>query len=150
MVVIVITVAGVIYSLWSPAVNTDTQLQAGEETNQPAGVVTGNSQAAATGQTGTQADTAGSNSNTSNTGTTAPGTYTMAVVATHDSSASCWAAINGSVYDVTTWIGQHPGGQDAILSLCGKDGTAAFTGQHGGQARQEKELVKYKIGVLAK
>lgn len=75
-------------------------------------------------------------------------TYTTAQVAQHSSSSSCWTAINGKVYDVTAWISQHPGGQQAILSLCGKDGSAAFNGQHGGQARPASELASFYIGVL--
>ena len=76
-------------------------------------------------------------------------TYTVVDVATHNSKTSCWTAINGDVYDVTTWITQHPGGQRAILSLCGTDGSAAFNGQHGGQARPAAELASFKIGTLA-
>ncbi len=76
-------------------------------------------------------------------------TYAMADVAAHNSGASCWTAINGGVYDVTSWIKQHPGGQQAILSLCGTDGSAAFNGQHGGQARPASELATFKIGTLA-
>lgn len=76
--------------------------------------------------------------------------FTRATVATHASSASCWTIVNGSVYDVTAWIGKHPGGADAILSLCGKDGTVAFEGQHGGQRRPEAELASFKIGALVK
>lgn len=79
----------------------------------------------------------------------APSSYTAAEVATHASAASCWTSIDGSVYDVTSWISQHPGGRAAILSLCGKDGTQAFEGQHGGQARPEQELATFKIGALA-
>lgn len=87
---------------------------------------------------------------TSSPSTTAPsaGTYTLAEVATHNSQSSCYTAINGSVYDVTPFIQQHPGGAGAILSLCGTDGTAAFEGQHGGQSRPASELASYKIGVL--
>jgi cytochrome b involved in lipid metabolism len=77
-----------------------------------------------------------------------PGTYTLAQVALHNSASSCWTAINGGVYDVTTWINQHPGGPEAILSLCGTDGSAAFNGQHGGQARPAAELASFKIGTL--
>ena len=84
---------------------------------------------------------------TTTVGTT--GSYTMAQVATHNSATSCWTTINGNVYDVTTWINQHPGGKQAILSLCGVDGTAAFNGQHGGQSRPESELAAFKIGTLA-
>ncbi len=74
--------------------------------------------------------------------------YSLAVVATHNSGASCWTTINGKVYDVTSWINQHPGGAQAILSLCGKDGSSAFNGQHGGQARPEQELATFYIGTL--
>jgi cytochrome b involved in lipid metabolism len=76
-------------------------------------------------------------------------TYTLAEVAEHNSGTSCWTAINGGVYDVTTWINQHPGGPEHILALCGTDGSAAFNGQHGGEARPAAELATFKIGMLA-
>lgn len=78
----------------------------------------------------------------------AAGACTRADVAKHASSSSCWTAINGKVYDVTAWIGQHPGGQRAILGLCGKDGSSAFNGQHGGQGRPAAELKQSLIGTL--
>lgn len=76
------------------------------------------------------------------------GSYTIAEVATHNSAQSCWTAISGSVYDVTEWINKHPGGSKAILSLCGTDGTAAFTGKHAGQAGPLEALAGFKIGVV--
>jgi cytochrome b involved in lipid metabolism len=75
-------------------------------------------------------------------------TFTMADVAKHATKASCYSAVNGSVYDLTSWISAHPGGAAAIISLCGTDGTAAFMAQHGGQARPEQELASLKIGIL--
>jgi cytochrome b involved in lipid metabolism len=78
----------------------------------------------------------------------APGTYTLAQIAQHSTASSCWSAINGGVYDLTSWIGQHPGGQGTILSICGKDGSAAFNGQHGGQHRPTSELAGFQIGTL--
>jgi cytochrome b involved in lipid metabolism len=78
----------------------------------------------------------------------APGTYTMADVALHNSAASCWSAINGGVYDLTSWINQHPGGQGTILSICGIDGSSAFNNQHGGQRRPASELTGFQIGTL--
>lgn len=82
--------------------------------------------------------------------TTAPAkTFTMAEVATHKDATSCYTVIRGNVYDVTSWISQHPGGAEAILSLCGKDGTTAFVDQHGGRPRQENELATFQIGTLA-
>jgi cytochrome b involved in lipid metabolism len=73
----------------------------------------------------------------------------MTDVAKHNSSSSCWTAINGKVYDVTDWINQHPGGQQAILSICGIDGSAAFNNQHGGQSRPANELAASYIGDLS-
>jgi cytochrome b involved in lipid metabolism len=67
----------------------------------------------------------------------------------HADAASCYSVVNGSVYDLTNWITKHPGGQQAIKGLCGKDGTAAFTGKHGGQQKPETMLASFKIGVLA-
>ena len=75
-------------------------------------------------------------------------TYTMTDITAHNSQTSCWTAINGNVYDVTSWIKKHPGGAVAIISLCGIDGSSAFNGQHGGQRRPANELVGFKIGVL--
>jgi cytochrome b involved in lipid metabolism len=74
--------------------------------------------------------------------------YTMADVQKHNSGASCWTAIDGNVYDVTSWITQHPGGEAPILSLCGIDGSAAFNNQHGGQGRPAAELASFIIGTL--
>jgi cytochrome b involved in lipid metabolism len=74
--------------------------------------------------------------------------YALAEVATHNTSASCWTVVSGSVYNVTSWIAQHPGGSSAIKAMCGVDATAAFTGQHGGQSRPVSELAGFKIGVL--
>lgn len=79
-----------------------------------------------------------------------PGIYTMAQVETHASGSSCWTVVNGNVYDVTAWISKHPGGRGAIMGMCGRDASAAFDGQHGGQRRPEAELANYKIGVLAR
>lgn len=72
--------------------------------------------------------------------------YSLADVAKHASAQSCWTAINGNVYNLTTWIAQHPGGEEAILSICGKDGSSAFNDQHSGQRRPENTLATFKIG----
>jgi cytochrome b involved in lipid metabolism len=82
------------------------------------------------------------------TPTQEPGTFTAAQVALHNSAASCYTIVRGSVYDLTEWIGRHPGGKSAILRMCGKDATQDFEGQHGGQRRPESELAGFEIGVL--
>lgn len=80
---------------------------------------------------------------------TSPKSYTMAEVAKHGSPSNCWSAINGGVYNLTSWIDQHPGGSDDIISMCGTDASSAYNSQHGGQRRPANELAGFKIGVLA-
>ena len=82
------------------------------------------------------------------TPTSQPDFYTLADVKKHSTRSDCWTAINGNVYNVTSWIGQHPGGAGAIVGLCGIDGSDGFNGQHGGQKRPASELASFKIGVL--
>nr|WP_231980506.1 cytochrome b5-like heme/steroid binding domain-containing protein [Tessaracoccus coleopterorum] len=72
--------------------------------------------------------------------------YTMAEVAAHDSTQSCWAAIDGEVYNLTDWIDLHPGGREEILRLCGTDATIAFQRQHAGQPKPAERLAGYSLG----
>jgi hypothetical protein len=76
--------------------------------------------------------------------------YTMAQVKANNSARSCWTAIDGFVYNLTSWISSHPGGAGAILFLCGTDGTNAFKAQHEQQARPAVRLDGYKLGPLNK
>ena len=74
--------------------------------------------------------------------------YTLAEIATHNNEKSCYSAINGNVYDLTTWVSQHPGGRLKILMICGKDGSTLFSTKHGGDEKPETKLATFKIGVL--
>ena len=74
--------------------------------------------------------------------------YSLVEVAKHGNDSSCWSVVNGQVYDLTSWISKHPGGEAAILSICGKDGSSAFNDQHSGERRPANELAGYEIGVL--
>ncbi len=94
--------------------------------------------------------TTASTTATSSTPVVSAKTYTQADVATHANAVSCWAAINGKVYDLTKWINQHPGGPDKILGICGKDGSAAFNDQHGSKRRPASELAGFYIANLTK
>lgn len=73
----------------------------------------------------------------------------IAEVAQNDDSASCWVAIEGTVYNLTAWIPRHPGGPDRILAICGTDATDEFTTQHQGQALPTEQLSQFAIGALA-
>ncbi len=75
-------------------------------------------------------------------------TFTLADIARHSTGTSCYTTVRGKVYDLTSFINQHPGGSDKIMQICGVDGTNAFVDQHGGRPRQERELAGFQIGVL--
>lgn len=80
--------------------------------------------------------------------TAGPVFVSKAEVAKNNSRSSCWVIIDGSVYDLTKWIAQHPGGAGNILNLCGGDGTSSFTGMHGGESRPSNVLQNYFFAEL--
>lgn len=82
------------------------------------------------------------------TPTPSPTSFTVAQVAQHNNGSDCWSIVRGNVYNLTSWISQHPGGSNAILGMCGIDATTAFVDQHGGRSRPESELAAFKIGTL--
>jgi cytochrome b involved in lipid metabolism len=53
-------------------------------------------------------------------------TLTTQEIAKHNSATDCWLIINQQVYDVTTYLNQHPGNADTILPYCGQEATTAF------------------------
>lgn len=87
---------------------------------------------------------------TTGTSTTAPApnTFTLADIQTHNSPGNCWAAVEGSVYDLTTWISRHPGGPGPIQGMCGTDATARFERKHGNSNSARAALVLLKIGTV--
>lgn len=70
--------------------------------------------------------------------------YTATEVSTHATKDDCWLILDGGVYDVTSFIPRHPGG-DKILRWCGKDATQMFA-KHPDSAKAMKE--QFKIGEL--
>ncbi|NYJ15808.1 cytochrome b5 domain-containing protein [Nesterenkonia sandarakina] len=72
----------------------------------------------------------------------------MAEVESNDSPDSCWAVLDETVYDLTTWIEEHPGGEARIEQLCGTDATEDFGAQHGGDSAPESQLAELEIGEL--
>jgi cytochrome b involved in lipid metabolism len=45
--------------------------------------------------------------------------YKLEDLKKNNTEKSCWLAVNGKVYDVTTFLEEHPGGYDIILSSTG-------------------------------
>ncbi|XP_049878526.1 uncharacterized protein LOC126375570 [Pectinophora gossypiella] len=58
-----------------------------------------------------------------------------------------WIIIRDSVYDVTSYVNEHPGGVDALQDRAGRDGTTDFN-DVGHSSDAKAILAKYKIGEL--
>ncbi|KAI9367732.1 hypothetical protein BJX61DRAFT_537825 [Aspergillus egyptiacus] len=52
--------------------------------------------------------------------------YTWAEVARHNSAQDLWIVIEGSVYNVTHYREDHPGGDEILRTFAGKDATTEF------------------------
>lgn len=73
----------------------------------------------------------------------------VAEVQKHNTVKDCWTVVNGNVYNLTSYISSHPGGSAVLAAICGKDGTAAFTGQHAGAPRPNAALSSLLVGPLS-
>lgn len=71
--------------------------------------------------------------------------YTWDEVANHRSPNDCWMVIEGKVYDVTTWVSKHPGGQ-LIMNGAGRDASPLFLSYH--PLKTSAMLPKYLIGEI--
>jgi len=70
-------------------------------------------------------------------------------VANHDFREDGWMVVYDKVYDVTSFLGRHPGGEDVLLEYLGYDATMAFRGV-GHSAAAYRMMEKYVIGILPK
>ncbi len=48
----------------------------------------------------------------------------------HAKETDCWISIDGTVFDITLYLGFHPGGRDELLAVAGKDCTQEFYQVH--------------------
>ena len=55
--------------------------------------------------------------------------YSLEDVAKHNKRYDCWTVWKGKIYDITTYIEKHPGG-DKILAGAGKDCTKLYNKFH--------------------
>jgi hypothetical protein len=66
----------------------------------------------------------------------------LSQVRQHDSRQDCWVAINGKVYDLTSFLKSHPGGANPILAYAGRDASKAWN-----QIHQKSWLDKYASSI---
>ena len=74
---------------------------------------------------------------------------TLDEVKKHNSADDCWSIIDGNVYDLTNWVESHPGGNERITAICGKDGTSSFLGKHSNSNSAKSQLTRFELGKLA-
>eukprot|EP01083_Nonionella_stella_P082143 226708_1 len=79
--------------------------------------------------------------------------FTMDEVAKHNKPDDCWLVIGNDatggpkVYDITTYLDDHPGGGEVMLDVSGQDADEFFEDiGHSNDAREE--LAKHMIGTL--
>jgi hypothetical protein len=86
------------------------------------------------------------------------GTCTAAQVSSHNSPKNCWVIYNGSYYDITTFVNQHPGGAFVFTAMtCGHDvakyleGKARVSGTsvHAHSADAFRQLGTFKLGPVS-
>ncbi|XP_037947478.1 cytochrome b5 [Teleopsis dalmanni] len=74
-------------------------------------------------------------------------TYTRKQIAEHNTNKDTWIVIHNNVYDVTSFLNEHPGGEEVLIEQGGKDATENF--EDVGHSSDAREMMKkYKIGEL--
>jgi hypothetical protein len=74
-------------------------------------------------------------------------TYTMSDVRKHNTRDDGWIVLYNKVYNITDWIGKHPGGI-IIEEYLGKNGTSAFEASGHPDYVRKNIFPKYQIGTL--
>ncbi|KAJ8400511.1 hypothetical protein AAFF_G00396350 [Aldrovandia affinis] len=73
--------------------------------------------------------------------------YTLEEIQHHNMSKDSWLIIHDKVYDVTSFLEEHPGGEDVLLEQAGSDATESF--EDVGHSTDAKEMMQqYLVGNL--
>ncbi|XP_032675937.1 cytochrome b5-like [Odontomachus brunneus] len=75
--------------------------------------------------------------------------YKAEEIVRNNHSKSLWIVIHGSVYNLTEFCKEHPGGEEVLLELAGKDGSKCFDSiGHSVEAIRLRDCLK--IGEMEK
>ncbi|XP_077420584.1 cytochrome b5 type B [Vanacampus margaritifer] len=73
--------------------------------------------------------------------------YTLEDIQSHNLSNDTWLIIHDKVYDVTTFLEEHPGGEEVLLEQAGADATESF--EDVGHSTDAREMLQqFYIGEL--
>ncbi|KAI4311425.1 hypothetical protein MLD38_036324 [Melastoma candidum] len=80
-------------------------------------------------------------------GSSDPKLHSFEEVSKHNNKNDCWLIISGKVYDVTSFLDDHPGGDEVLITATEKDATDDF--EDVGHSDAAKEMLeKYYVGEL--
>uniref|UniRef100_A0A8C9S2H4 Cytochrome b5 type B n=1 Tax=Scleropages formosus TaxID=113540 RepID=A0A8C9S2H4_SCLFO len=73
--------------------------------------------------------------------------YTLEEVKQHNTSTDSWLVIHDRVYDISSFLEEHPGGEEVLLEQAGADATESF--EDVGHSLDAREMLQqYLIGEL--
>lgn len=87
------------------------------------------------------------NTNVEENGETAEGVkyYTLEEIRVHSMSSDSWLIIHDKVYDITSFLEEHPGGEEVLLEQAGSDSTESF--EDVGHSTDAREMLQqYYVG----
>ncbi|XP_034535146.1 cytochrome b5 [Notolabrus celidotus] len=71
--------------------------------------------------------------------------YTLEDIRIHNLSNDTWLIIHDKVYDITTFLEEHPGGEEVLLEQAGSDATESF--EDVGHSTDAREMLEqYFLG----
>ncbi|KAK7169838.1 hypothetical protein R3I94_000162 [Phoxinus phoxinus] len=73
--------------------------------------------------------------------------YTVEEIQAHNMIKDSWLIIHDKVYDITSFMEEHPGGEEVLLEQAGSDATESF--EDVGHSTDAREMLQqYYIGEL--
>ncbi|XP_039977659.1 cytochrome b5 isoform X2 [Xiphias gladius] len=73
--------------------------------------------------------------------------YTLEEIRVHNMSNDTWLIIHDKVYDITSFLEEHPGGEEVLLEQAGADATESF--EDVGHSTDAREMLQqYYMGEL--